>query len=398
MYVLTLAPGVDPFAGDPFFYHATGNALATSGEYVQPLPLLFKHVRIPTAEHPPLFPLLIAGLAELGGTSDKTQRLILGCAAAMALAVVIALLGRRVGNPRVGLIAAGLTVLSPLFLTLQGLEESEPIFGVAVAGALLLAYRVRERPTLLRAVALGIVLGLAALVRSEGLLLLLVIPLLAVRPLPARRLQIAVVTIVAGVLVVSPWIARNWDVFGRPVFSNNVGTLIAGTNCRSTYYGKGTGTFALCYRPPTLHNEADGAAQLRRSGLQYARDHASRLPVVAAVRLLRFAGFYRYPLLDLERIGRTPRWLATLEFLFYCGLLVAAVMGARLLIKSRRLDPVLLVPVVLMTVITALSWGTPRFRHVAEIVLILMAAIAIENLVDRDWRQRAAATEPASVS
>jgi hypothetical protein len=120
---------------------------------------------------------------------------------------------------------------------------------------------------------------------------------------------------------------------------------------------------------------------------------------VAGVRLLRFAGFYRYPLLDLERIGRTPRWLAILELLFYCGILVAAAIGARLLIKARSLDPLLLVPVVLMTVITALSWGTPRFRHIAEIVLVLMAAIAIESLVGRGWRQRAAVTgEAPSVS
>ena len=71
----------------------------------------------------------------------------------------------------------------------------------------------------------------ATLVRSEGLLLvpLLALPL-AWRGGPGRLARVAA-TVAAFAVLLAPWVARNWAVFDRPVLSNNLGYLLASTNC-----------------------------------------------------------------------------------------------------------------------------------------------------------------------
>ena len=100
--------------------------------------------------------------------------------------MVLALLGRRVGGDRVGLGAAMVGAVYPVLLAADGALMSESLYGLLVASALLLALRLGERRDLASAAALGAVIGLAALTRSEGLLLL---PLLALPLCLAGRIR-----------------------------------------------------------------------------------------------------------------------------------------------------------------------------------------------------------------
>ena len=88
----------------------------------------------------------------------------------------VGLLGRRVGGPAVGLLGAALAALYPLLIVADGALLSETLFGPIVAFTLLAAWRLGEEPTVRWAALVGLGIGLAALTRSEALLLL---PLLA---------------------------------------------------------------------------------------------------------------------------------------------------------------------------------------------------------------------------
>lgn len=365
--------------GDPLFYHVAGNALAAGQGYIQPLPLIYKGQHIPTAEHPPLYPLLVAAVAKLGGTGEAAQRIATSVVTSGALIPVLGCLGRRVGGRRAGLLAAGLAVVYPVLIAADGSGESEPLFGVFVALALLWTYRLAARRSWCDAALLGLWIGLATLARSDGVLLL-VLPLgLALRGAGREHRKAAALSAAVAALVLSPWIARNWATFGRPTLSTNLGTLIAGTNCDPTYYGAAVGSFRLCLDVPHHDNELDWSDALVAKGLHYAGDHAGRLAAVLPVRFLGAWGVYGAA--DQFNIYNAPRHMQDLELVAYYPLLMLAGAGLVLLRRRGTARWPLLVPFAVTTLLALGSWGTARFRHGAELAIVVLAAVAIDRVL-----------------
>jgi 4-amino-4-deoxy-L-arabinose transferase-like glycosyltransferase len=136
-----------------------------------------------------------------------------------ATAVVIFLLGRRLGDPVVGWLGAGLYVAHPttLFYALSGLTETVAGFFVSLVALGLTIAGDRERSVRRPAFALGALIGVAALERSN---LLLAAPiagaLLAFGP--ERRGARSIGPLALGVLVgFSPWVVHDLAVFGKPL-------------------------------------------------------------------------------------------------------------------------------------------------------------------------------------
>ena len=80
--------------------------LADSGRYLQPFMYLYRDRVIPTTEKPPLYPTVLALPSALGLDSYAAHRVV-SCLLGAAAVVLIGLLGRRVGGPRVGLDRGG---------------------------------------------------------------------------------------------------------------------------------------------------------------------------------------------------------------------------------------------------------------------------------------------------
>ena len=134
LYILVIAPTPVGIGGDAGFYHGAANLIAHGHFYDREI---FGHAYA-TAEHPPLYPLVLSVSSLAGGDSLLAHR-VLSCAIGCCGVVLIGLLGQRVSTARAGLIAAALAALYPPFITADGLVMSEPLFVVTVTAALLAA-------------------------------------------------------------------------------------------------------------------------------------------------------------------------------------------------------------------------------------------------------------------
>ncbi len=129
------------------------------------------------------------------------------------------------GRARTLALGTGLTAAIYLPLVLFGaLPDSTTPFAALALAATLLMIRILRRPPVVsflrdrRLVALGVVLGLAALTRNEAAWLALTWVGLVWSGGPrGRRIGLLVVPAVVAVVLFGPWAARDWVVFGNPL-------------------------------------------------------------------------------------------------------------------------------------------------------------------------------------
>jgi hypothetical protein len=189
------------------------------------------------------------------------------------------------------------------------------------------------------------------------------------------------VTAAATVLVLAPWVARNWVRFDHPVLSNNAGTTIAGANCPQTYFGPQTGWFIFectAEHPPRPGNEAQRSARLRKQGLDYARAHAGRLPLISAIRVGHLWGLYE-PRRQTAVTGRA-HWLQLLGVIAYYPVALLGLAGAWRLRRRRTELAILLIPAAVATIAALTAHGNTRLRHGAEVALVALAGVACAAL------------------
>jgi hypothetical protein len=260
-----------------------------------------------------------------------------------------------------------MVALDPVLWKWDSQVLSEPLYAPLVALILLGAYKLRDRPTIRNGALLGLAIGFAALTRPEALFFL---PLLLLLFGWQQRRSLGVMCVVTA-LVLAPWVIRNWSVFDRPLMSNQSAETIAGANCPTTYHGVGLGFWDVrCLKPPgrVTDNEAETAARWKTTGIDYAKDHAGRVPVVVAARIGRTWGFYR-PL--GTRLEEVVAWI----------LLALAVAGLVILRRRRVPVAILLLPAAVVTIAAVLSFGWLRYRFAADLAFLVFAAVTVEALL-----------------
>lgn len=402
VYALAIA-GDDPLVGDGLEIHGIANAVADGRGFITPI-VPEGQEPTPTAHKPPLYPLALALVSALGGSGYEAHHVATAVIGSAAV-VVIALLARHLAGARTGLIAGATAALYPVFIAADASLRSETLYVLLSALVMLACYRAYEHPSAGRLALLGALIGLAALTRGEALVLLLLLAVPAVwrGAREGRPRRLAVVCAVCA-LVVAPWLVRSWSAFDQPVLiSTNSGDLLAGANCDSTYSGPLTGGWAFgCALLPARagENEADVSVRLRERGLDYARDHAGRLPVVLAARALRPWGLYQPAeqiRLRVEGEGQRRRmdWLGLACF----WLLAAAALAGALILRRRRVPLfVLVAPVVLVLLVSVAGYGVFRFRAPADVSVLVLAAVALDAGLARLRDQSASRSAAASTT
>jgi 4-amino-4-deoxy-L-arabinose transferase-like glycosyltransferase len=385
VYTLAEAPWPPSGLDDQFYFSALPKLLADGHGFIAPFKHVFDHVSVATAEHPPLYSVVLAGPALVGLDSPDAQRLA-GAAFGAVTILALGLLGRRLAGDRAGLLAAGLGAVYPTLIVADGALMSESLYGALVALSLLAAYRLLDAPSPGRALVLGAVSALTALTRGEALLLFPLVLIPIVWRGRTGGLRPALVALVAFAVVLAPWTVRNWIVFDRPVaIATNSGTAVAGANCDRTY---ASGDFLGGWYPPCIRehpgkNEAEHHAEALRDGVRYARDHAGRLPVVLAARFGRVWSVYK-PFAIPE--GRSVRVQKVGVVMFFV-LLPLALAGWLVLRRRGEVTAIVLAPFIIVAVTALTTYGNLRFREPAEISTVVLAAVALDAV----WRRRQAA-------
>ena len=375
-----------PVIGDALTYHLEGGYLADGQGFRR------AYEDLPTAEHPPghIVVLALADLLGVDGTAG--QKAFMGGVGTITV-VLIGLLGRRVGGPRVGLIAAALAAVYPMLFLPDAALMSETTSTLLFVVVALAALGLRDRRSARAAALLGAGIALAALVRGEalGLLVLLAAPLAWRAGAGDRRRSLVLVAcaVVAFVVVLAPWTIRNATTFERPVLvSTNGDAVWVGANCPRTYYGELTGAWVFsCFGEAPPGDEAEQAVGWRERGLTYARENAERIPIVMAARLGRLLDLYRpwdQGVFFAASEGRKPT-LQKLGLVAYWLILPLAIAGFVLLRRRRDGDAlmVLLAPVALVLLVGVVVYGSTRFRTAAEPALLIAAAVALDAAAHR---------------
>ncbi|HEY5076993.1 MAG TPA: glycosyl transferase, partial [Acidimicrobiia bacterium] len=222
----------------------------------------------------------------------------------------------------------------------------------------------------------------------------LLVPLLAVvvactlpQPWAVRRKQ-AFVAVAAALVVISPWVGFNLARFRDPTFvSTNDGLTLAGANCDAVYRGSATGFWSLgCAADPGPGDQSQVASALRHRGLAYMKDHASRIPLVVLARVGRTWSLFRP--VDMVKFNTgedREEWVTRLGLIVYYPTLLLAIAGALALWRrrARGLLWVLIVPAVIVTLNTVVTYGQTRFRAGAEPSLALLAAVGAVAIAGR---------------
>jgi hypothetical protein len=401
VYVLTTRR-MAPQGGDAETYYRLGQGLAGGDGYVRPIELGVFGERVPTAEFPPFWPTVLA-VFDLLGVDSRTGQRLMGSLIAASVIVLIGLLGRAIGGPAVGAVAAWISAVYPHFVVYGGSLLSEGVMLALLTLVLLGVVRARSDPDEQRAMrwwaTVSVAMAAAVMTRSEMLLLfvVLVAPAAWSSGDPRRRLRRLAVVGACTIVVVGGWTIRNLIALdGFVPLTNNSGTALAGSNCDAVYSGPQIGGWRLDCVPEGDYlglGEVDVARINRDAGLAYIGDHAGELPAVVAARLGRTFGVYDLDrtmfLGSLEDVDLEWLWAA-----WYGWVLLAPVAVAGGVVLHRRggdLWP-LVAPVAVVIAITVTTYGNLRFRVAAEPSAVVLSAYAIVAA----WRRRSERGEPLS--
>ena len=260
---------------DNYFYWAQARAVARGDGFINP----FEAGDVASATHPPLYSTYLSIFARVG-LDTPTQFRLASCLLGMATIVVIGITARRIAGVRAGLISAGIAALFPPLWIADGTLVSESIYALVIALVLLAGHSMATRRDARAAALLGLTIGLAALARSEGLALVVLLawPLAALaHGLPwRRRFALAGVATAVALLTISPWVIRNLVQFDETVvMSDSTGYVLALGNCDQTYSGAYLGYwhFDCTFVPGPGVSRTRGDLQAREQATRYMREH-----------------------------------------------------------------------------------------------------------------------------
>ena len=338
----------------------------------------------------PGFPAVLALSMKLFGESPLAARCLLAMIGTAACGAVY-LLGRQLFDERVGLIACGLTAVSPVMAGFSVLLLSETLFALTLTLNLWCAAKwlaesrwpkADGRWRFLWATLTGVGIAVATLVRPSWLL---AGPILASVVIArsfrkkdhgqrssaiSRRLEVAVM-LLALFMTLLPWAMRNHAVCGHWVFT----TLWSGPSLYDGLNPAANGDSEMSFfdrdNLMATMTEWDVDQHYKQAAGQFARQNPGRAIELTFLKLWR----YWKPWPSAEQFGGVGP--ALLVAVFFVPVLVLSVRGWWLTRRSPWVWLLTLGPIVYFAAIHAVFVGSLRYRLPAEYPLCVLAAAGV---------------------
>jgi 4-amino-4-deoxy-L-arabinose transferase-like glycosyltransferase len=357
-----------------------------------------RRVARPIAYRPPAYPYALA-LPHLLAGWVGADHLAFARALQALIGVLdvglVGLLARLLWGERVALLALGIAAVYLPLVLVSGTLISEPLYVACMLGAVCAVLARRRRGGVGLLVLAGGLAGLAALTRTNGLLVVgAVVALAAARSGRSWRRGIAAASLVlvAAALALTPWLVRDEVVFGHfvAISTESGGTLLGTYNATAASNRKEpaawiglshTAGYAGTYREQGAHPGPTVDAALRHDALTYIGNHPGYLWTVFwhnTVRLFDLDGFARVRF-GARTVGLPPGPAVAGAIMFWLVALlaVAGVIAGR----ARQVPWAVGLLVALQFLSTVfVNTETPRFRTPLEPFVVLAAACALERL------------------
>jgi Dolichyl-phosphate-mannose-protein mannosyltransferase len=400
-------------------YEKIAAALYENGRYGTP------QMRSPS-DWSPAAPLLYAGVYYLTGGVDPERGRIAVALLGAVMVLLTYLLGRRLGGPIVGVIAALLAAIYPAFIDNNGQILSEPIAAFTLVAAVLSFLWASDEGRRIWAWLLpGAFLGATALARPEYLPFVAFFALIALVRVGRRRswrlgLASSVLIVGAFCAVLAPWTIRNFVVLDRfvPVTTGGgkalfVATYLPGNGRQlqvkrqliKRFTGKedvtdrevaATQMKDLLDRVARKYPNMERDAALARIGRENFRKYFKERPF-AYMRMVATKMW------NVWRRGSGPTMRAAGWIAFQYAILALALVGLAVLAWRRRWEALLLGGLIGgITLLGGLLLAVPR-RNVPLMPLVLTLAAAGASwlaIVVGSWiaERRGARTRPRAMS
>lgn len=343
--------------------------------------------RTPSAETPPVYPLLLAGLYEVLGRHWWSLAL-LQTLFDVGSALLLVVLGTRLFSRRVGVAAAAVFAVYPYLASQSAQLMDTSLFTLCLLGFLAVSLRLAESGTRLDAVLVGVVAAVGFLVRPTIAVVAVLLPaLLALRGMGRRRLWAAVaVAAAAAVIAIVPWTVRNAVAFHTFV----PGAAKGGTNFwignsphTAEYVSSGRSLDLLLRqpdtpKPPSGLNPARQDTWYLRRGLAWVREHPGAWLHTLRVKFEAFWSWHLNP----KTIGTTHAkevvYTATYGPVLVFALLSLFLIGVA---ERRRQILYLWLPIATYAAANVLIVGYSRVRAPLDALLIVLDAALVAGVL-----------------
>ncbi len=384
---------------DTQFYFGSAVQLAEGKGYVSPW------TGVTTAQWPPGYTFLLGGLFRLFGAHVEVgwaANIVLGALTCIALYVV----GCLIGGQRVGALAGlALAVLPGHVFFSSALLSEIPftLLTVVTMALILIVPRARGDRMALRLAVVGALIGVAALVRGQGLILLPMAALfwwLSTADL-LRALKWTAVIAAASLLVIVPWTVRNHKAMGSFVFisTNQGGNLYMGNHEGASggfQFEAGVWIVDEYAHLSLKRQEVESSNRALREGIEFMFSHPDKeLQLIGSkLRYLYQDDEESLSWIDAPEVGKpleSRPILADIANDSYFAILALSAGG--LVYWLRRPRSAVALPLVMVLLFTAgqlLFFTVTRFHFPMLPSFCLLAAVGVVKGVEGLWSWAAA--------
>jgi hypothetical protein len=370
-YLLAFAREYSP-RRDADHYQAIASAFANGDGISAPFPFTYVH---PTAFRPPLYPAVLGAVYWVTGIHVGVGQL-LNVALGATVVVLAAMLGAHIAGYRAG-VAAGIAVgVYPPLLANDVVLLSEPLSLALLLAMILLL--VRGRPAWA-----GAACGLLVLTRPSAQLLVVVVAVWLVWRAGWRAAaRFGVVSLV----VVAPWVVRNWVLVGTPTIVTSNGFNLVSTYSDEALASKGFADAVFDSRFTRINlthrNEVELDSAYRDHALDDVRDRPTIPLLVVRHNLARYFELRPDVNESAERADGRDITVRNVTLPLVYLVTVAGIIG---LVRTRRRRgaELLLLEGAYFTVVSVAVIAVPRLRAPLDLAAAIGVGLLVAELISR---------------